>query len=155
MSDTLAAVLRADIDWDELPDETPPAVQRLLRRSLERDPKQRLHSVADARLELQEAASGSATESETDAVAATSTRVGRLLAAVAVLLALGLIALGVVAWRLAGRTQPVIRSLVSPPQGGAFFLESGMPGPVAVSPDGARLAFTARDDAGNPPPLDP
>ncbi|MGB6994114.1 MAG: serine/threonine-protein kinase, partial [Thermoanaerobaculia bacterium] len=40
MTDTLAAVLRADIDWDELPDETPPAVQRLLRRSLERDPKQ-------------------------------------------------------------------------------------------------------------------
>ncbi|MGB6849783.1 MAG: hypothetical protein WBG05_16420, partial [Thermoanaerobaculia bacterium] len=131
-------------------DETPPAVQRLLRRSLERDPKQRLHSVADARLELQEAASGSARESETDTVTATSTRAGRLLSAVAVLLALGLIALGVVAWRLAGRKQPVIRSLVSPPLGGAFLLESGMPGPVAISPDGARLAFTARDAAGTP-----
>ncbi|MGB6852957.1 MAG: protein kinase, partial [Thermoanaerobaculia bacterium] len=150
MTDTLAAVLRADIEWDELPDETPPAVQRLLRRSLERDPKQRLHSVADARLELQEAASGSARESETDTVTATSTRAGRLLSAVAVLLALGLIALGVVAWRLAGRKQPVIRSLVSPPLGGAFLLESGMPGPVAISPDGARLAFTARDAAGTP-----
>ena len=150
MTDTLAAVLRADIDWDELPDETPPAVQRLLRRSLERDPKQRLHSVADARLELQEAASGSAIESESAPVAATSTLAGRLLPAVAVLLALGLIAAGVVAWRLADRTQPVIRSLVSPPQGGAFFLDSGRPGPVAVSPDGARLAFTARDAAGTP-----
>jgi Tol biopolymer transport system component len=150
LSDKLAAVLRADIDLDELPDETPPAVQRLLRRSLERDPKQRLHSVADARLELQEAVSGSVRESEADAVTATSTRVGRLLPAVAILLALGLIALGGVAWRLAGRTQPVIRSLVSPPEGGAFFLESGMPGPVAVSPDGARLAFSARDAAGTP-----
>jgi Tol biopolymer transport system component len=138
MTDTLAAVLRADIEWDELPDETPTAVQRLLRRSLE------------ARLELQEAASGAAAELDTAAVAATSTRVGRLLPAVAILLALGLIAAGVVAWRLAGRTQPVIRSLVSPPLGGAFFLESGRPGPVAVSPDGARLAFTARDEAGTP-----
>ena len=150
MTDTLAAVLRADIDWDELPDETPPAVQRLLRRSLERDPKQRLHSVADARLELQEAASGSARESEIATVPATSTLAGRLLPAVAVLLALGLIAAGVVAWRLAGRTQPMVRALVSPPLGGAFYLEGGRPGPVAVSPDGARLAFTARDEAGTP-----
>ena len=65
----------------------------------------------------------------------------------AVFLALGLTALGVVTWRLAGRTQPVVRSLVSPPEGGAFYLESGRPGPVAVSPDGARLAFAARDAA--------
>jgi dipeptidyl aminopeptidase/acylaminoacyl peptidase len=150
MTDTLAAVLRADIEWDELPDETPPAVQRLLRRSLERDPKQRLHSVADARLELQEAASGAVAELDTATVPATSTRAGRLLPAVSVLLALGLVALGGVTWRLAGRTQPVIRSLVSPPEGGAFYLESGRPGPVAVSPDGARLAFTARDAAGTP-----
>jgi Tol biopolymer transport system component len=150
MSDTLAAVLRADIEWDELPAETPLAVRRLLRRSLERDPNQRLHSVADVRLELQEATSGSAAELETAAVAATPTRVGRLLPAVAVVLALGLIALGVVAWRLAGRTQPVVRALVSPPKGGAFYLESGAAGPVAVSPDGARLAFTARDAAGTP-----
>jgi serine/threonine protein kinase len=141
MTDTLAAVLRADIEWDELPDETPPAVQRLLRRSLERDPKQRLHSVADARLELQEAASGAVAELDTATVPATSTRAGRLLPAVSVLLALGLVALGGVTWRLAGRTQPVIRSLVSPPEGGAFYLESGRPGPVAVSPD--------------PQPLDP
>ena len=150
MSDTLASVLRADIDWDELPRETPPAVRRLLRRSLERDAKQRLHSVADARLELLEATSGSATDLETSAVAATPTRFGRLLPAIAVLLALGLIALGVAAWRLAGKTQPVIRSLVSPPLGGAFYLESSVPGPVAISPDGTRLAFTARDAAGTP-----
>ncbi|MGB5657906.1 MAG: serine/threonine-protein kinase, partial [Thermoanaerobaculia bacterium] len=150
MSDTLASVLRADIDWDELPRETPPAVRRLLRRCLERDAKQRLHSVADARLELLEATSGSATDLEKSAVAATPTRFGRLLPAIAVFLALGLIALGVVSWRLAGRTQPVIRSLVSPPLGGAFYLENARPGPVAISPDGTRLAFTARDAAGTP-----
>ncbi|MGB5293325.1 MAG: hypothetical protein WBP34_00090, partial [Thermoanaerobaculia bacterium] len=144
------SVLRADIDWDELPRETPPAVRRLLRRCLERDAKQRLHSVADARLELLEATSGSATDLEKSAVAATPTRFGRLLPAIAVFLALGLIALGVVSWRLAGRTQPVIRSLVSPPLGGAFYLENARPGPVAISPDGTRLAFTARDAAGTP-----
>jgi Tol biopolymer transport system component len=103
-----------------------------------------------ARLELQEATSGSAAELETTAIAALPTRASRLLPALALLLALGLTTLGVVVWRLAGKTQPVVRALVSPPKGGAFYLESSGAGPVAVSPDGTRLAFTARDTAGTP-----
>ena len=39
VSDTLAAVLRADIDWNALPESTPSSVRRLLRRCLERDRK--------------------------------------------------------------------------------------------------------------------
>jgi serine/threonine protein kinase/Tol biopolymer transport system component len=54
-SDILAAVLRAEPDWQELPPGTPPAVRRLLRRCLERDGNKRLHDVADARLEIEEA----------------------------------------------------------------------------------------------------
>ena len=55
VSDMLAAVLRADIDWSALPRETPPSVRRVLRRCLDRDPKTRFHDIADARLELDEA----------------------------------------------------------------------------------------------------
>jgi len=58
VGDTLAAVLRAEIDLDRLPPETPPAIRRLLRRCLERNPKNRLHDIADARLVLDEVASG-------------------------------------------------------------------------------------------------
>jgi dipeptidyl aminopeptidase/acylaminoacyl peptidase len=54
-SDVLAAVLRADPDWRGLPEETPRAVRRLLRRCLERDPDRRLHDIADARIEIEEA----------------------------------------------------------------------------------------------------
>ncbi|HEY4229035.1 MAG TPA: protein kinase [Thermoanaerobaculia bacterium] len=54
VSDMLAAVLRADIDWAALPRETPPSVRRVLRRCLDRDPKTRFHDIADARLELDE-----------------------------------------------------------------------------------------------------
>ena len=57
MSDTLAAVLREEIDLDALPSSTPTALQRLLRRCLERDPTQRLQHIGDARLELEEALS--------------------------------------------------------------------------------------------------
>jgi serine/threonine-protein kinase len=54
VSDVLAAVLRADIDWSALPAETPASVRRVLRRCLDRDPKTRFHDIADARLELDE-----------------------------------------------------------------------------------------------------
>ena len=53
VSDTLAAVLTRDPDLDALPKGTPTAVRRGLARCLERSAKQRLHDVADLRLELQ------------------------------------------------------------------------------------------------------
>ena len=55
VSDTLAAVLRADLEWEKLPPDLPRPAQRLLERCLQRDSSQRLHDVADARLELQAA----------------------------------------------------------------------------------------------------
>jgi serine/threonine protein kinase len=51
-SDILAAVLRAEPDWSKLPAETPRPVVRLLHRCLERDSRQRLHHIADVRLEI-------------------------------------------------------------------------------------------------------
>ena len=52
VSDTLAAVLRAEPDWSALPAATPRGVRTLLRRCLEKDRKRRLADAADARLEL-------------------------------------------------------------------------------------------------------
>ncbi len=54
VSDTLAAVLTREPDWEALPRDTPASVRRVLRRCLDRDPKTRIHDVADARLELDE-----------------------------------------------------------------------------------------------------
>ncbi len=54
-SDTLAAVLKLEPEWNALPAQIPVAVRRLLRRSLEKNRKQRLHDIADARLEIEEA----------------------------------------------------------------------------------------------------
>jgi serine/threonine-protein kinase len=48
VSDTLAAVLRADIEWATLPADTPPPFRRLLEGCLERDPKRRLRDIGDA-----------------------------------------------------------------------------------------------------------
>ena len=53
VSDTLAAVLRAEVDLEGLPEETPPRLRQVLRACLQRDPKQRVHDVADVRLAIE------------------------------------------------------------------------------------------------------
>ena len=54
-SDVLASVLRTEVEWDRLPAAAPPAARRVLRRCLERDPRERLHDFADVRIEIAEA----------------------------------------------------------------------------------------------------
>jgi len=54
-SDILLAVMQVNPSWQDLPPETPGAVTRLLRRCLERNSRERLHDIADARLEIEEA----------------------------------------------------------------------------------------------------
>src|SRR5262249_42032679 len=51
-SDTLAAVLKTDPDWSALPPSTPSRVRDLLARCLERDPRQRLRDIGEARVLL-------------------------------------------------------------------------------------------------------
>ena len=54
VSHVIAAVLKDDPDWNALPSDTPPSIDRLLRRCLEKDRKRRLADAADARLELED-----------------------------------------------------------------------------------------------------
>jgi len=53
VSDTVAAVLRADLDLADLPAGTPEGVRRLLRRCLERDARRRLRDIGEARVRLE------------------------------------------------------------------------------------------------------
>jgi eukaryotic-like serine/threonine-protein kinase len=58
VTDTLAAVIRAEPDWSQLPATTPMRVRALLQRCLQKDPKQRLRDIGDARISLDEVLSG-------------------------------------------------------------------------------------------------
>ena len=60
LTDTLAAVLTKEPEWSALPADTPTAIRKLLRRCLERDRKRRIHDIADAKLEIEEALAGPA-----------------------------------------------------------------------------------------------
>ncbi|MCM3905204.1 MAG: serine/threonine-protein kinase [Pyrinomonadaceae bacterium] len=53
LTDTLAAVVRAEPDWDSLPAATPSALRQLLRRCLSKDQKQRLRDIGEARILLE------------------------------------------------------------------------------------------------------
>ena len=52
----LVSLLQREPDWTLLPDRTPSALRRLLRRCLEKDRRRRLRDIADASLALEEAA---------------------------------------------------------------------------------------------------
>ncbi len=68
VSDTLAAVLRHEIRLDALPPETPAVVRNLLVRCLERDPKNRLRDIGEARIALGAVAGGESAETPTQTV---------------------------------------------------------------------------------------
>ena len=65
VSDTLAAVLRAEPDWTALPSETPAGLRRLLLRCLKKDPRARLRDIGDARQQIEDLTSGSPEDSAT------------------------------------------------------------------------------------------
>ena len=54
-SDTIAKILEREPDWQALPGSTPARIQDLLRRCLHKDQQRRLHDIADARIEIEEA----------------------------------------------------------------------------------------------------
>ncbi len=58
VADTLSAILEHEPRWSLLPADTPDGVQTLVRRCLRKAPDQRLHDIADARIELDEALQG-------------------------------------------------------------------------------------------------
>jgi serine/threonine-protein kinase len=55
MSDVIAGVLEREPDWDRLPPATPWRVRNLVTHCLRKDARERLHDIADARIEINEA----------------------------------------------------------------------------------------------------
>jgi Tol biopolymer transport system component len=144
VSDVLAAVLRKDLDFAALPGETPDGVVRLLHRSLERDPKNRLHDIADARLEIEESLRAPVRRIEAK-TAVKPPRARALqwipwLVAVAALLAV----IALVRRRPAG-IEDLVRLSVDLPENMSLDANIGDQVQVlAISPDGRRIAFRVK-----------
>jgi serine/threonine-protein kinase len=141
VSDTLAAVLRAEPNWGALPATTPPAVRTLLRRCLEKDRKRRLADAADARLELEDAVA-EPTTAPSPTVAKKVSLVQRLVPA-----AIGIIIAGAatsaVWWALRPRPEPPIVTRFSIPLADDEQVLSYPFRSVAISPDGRQIVWAA------------
>ena len=147
VSDVVAAVLTREPDFTALPPGTPASVLELLNRCLVRDPRNRLQSIGDARIVLQEAELASSSPRLARGPGAeprpslTARRTAWLPWAVAALLALALAAL----WRRPLPGPDTISAAIPAPPGTGFDVRGRGPGPVAFSPDGSRVAFAAQE----------
>ena len=141
VTDTLAAVIRAEPDWSLLPANTPAHVRVLLQRCLQKDAKQRLRDIGDARIALDEVLSGAAKEQVAAAGASLPVRRGVLPWAVAA--AFALVAGGFAIYLYFGLgTQSATGNImldVSLPDG-VSILRRDSPN-VALSPDGKEIVF--------------
>jgi eukaryotic-like serine/threonine-protein kinase len=133
VADTLAAVRRAEPPWAALPGDTPPSVRRLLQRCLNKDPKQRLQHIGDARLELAEIDRQLPPETFSSRPGA---RVMPLFAAA--LAGAATIALAFWISTPPPEPTPVTRFSVQAPPGTTILLTRG---PIALSPDGRTLVY--------------
>jgi len=154
-SDILAGVIRAEPDWTLLDGSVPPRIRELIRRCLQKDPKQRLQAIGEARIAVDGAIDGSSNE------ALGAQAKGPTQALWRSVLPWGIAAVGVAAALLFGGsllrerpavTHPVMRASVMLPErlSGVFSANPGSP--IAISPDGSRLVFVGAP-AGKPSQL--
>ena len=138
LSDTIAAILDREPDWDKLPQSTPPSLVTMLRRTLTKDLRSRLHDIADARLEIESTLEAPAISERVDARRFTGLTLASLILAV--------VAAAVAVWSLT-RTAPssggVTRSIIPLATETRLDLRDAGGPSVAISPNGRTIAYTA------------
>ena len=123
---------------------TPPALDRVVKTCLAKDPEDRFQTAHDVKLQLQWIAEGGSQAGVAAPVAVRRRNRERLWMSAAVLFALLAAAFGFLFLRNLREPPRVLRSSIAPPSGAAFWLDPGTPGPPALSPDGRKLTFSAR-----------
>jgi Tol biopolymer transport system component len=148
VSDTIAAILTREPDLDALPTNTPGRIRDLLRRCLQKDTKRRLHDIADARIEIEDAVAHPEVPAVAGVGSAAAPARGRSRLfpwGVALALAMGLAAVG---WRQLFTPRPATLSLsrlhFELPQNVTFGDESYPL--ITLSLDGTRMVFVGREN---------
>ena len=140
VTETIAAVLKGEPDWEKLPSDTPWRIKELLDDSLQKEVRDRLHDISHARIQINKALKEPATGSPVGVGSAVQP--GQQRWALTVALVLGAVVAGLAVWLLIHQSSPeqslsrfVIRP--SPP----VALESSGSNEVAISPDGRQLVY--------------
>ena len=137
ITDTLAAVVRAEPDWTLLPTDVSPTLLVFLQRCLQKDPKQRIGDIHDVRLAL-DGAFETAVPQTTPASPsrASGGRVAWVVAAAAVLAVALLVVPAVRHLRETAPDRQSYRFQIAPPAGARFST-------FRLSPDGRYVAYIA------------
>jgi Tol biopolymer transport system component len=142
-SDTVAAIIEREPDWSALPASTPVRLCDLLRRSVVKNPKMRLQSIGDARVQIDELISGAAEETlaggSTQPHAHRSARFATIVAGISLVIAAAL-AVPVTLYfrRVVPEPLPTRFEIATPP--------TSDPVSFALSDDGRQLAFVAMSE---------
>jgi Tol biopolymer transport system component len=141
VSDTLASVIKSDPDWSLLPDSTPPTIRNLLRRCLQKDAKQRLQAIGEARIAIEQTIAGASTETGPAPTAAPTLPMWRRVLPWAAGLAAGALLSGFAVWAFAlrGSHSPTMHFR-------AVTNFAGVQSHPALSPDGRSVAFVSNRD---------
>ena len=137
VSDTLAALLRADVDFTPLPAGVPPAMRRLLRRCLEKDPRHRLQAMGDARISLENVLAGK-DEDEGFTPAGTPGKKSSPVLPLAAGLVLGAAVMAGVMWSMTPAPQPAPLRKIPLTLAGE---SGGFSSRPMISPDGNKLIY--------------
>jgi len=138
VSEVLASVLKTEPDLTLLPPNVNAGVRKLLRRCLEKNPKNRWHATADVRLELQSLIAGS--ESLEESRTAPAFALWRRAIPVALGMVLAAAVGGITVWksRPISPRLPVVRLSVTVPDNTTLnFVNKG----IAISPDGTQIVY--------------
>ena len=124
----------SEIDWSRLPPETPDALQRLMARCLERNPRQRLRDIGEARVMLEGISSEPARLRR-------ARRFGRGLMAPAVAAFIAtIVAVGATWWVMRPAAPQVTRLMLATDGETALFVDPQTED-LAISPDGRRIVY--------------
>jgi len=141
VSDTIGKILEREPDWSALPAATPPAIRRLLRRCLAKDPKQRLRDIGDVRIEID--GIGEVLPGDSDVMVASPAKIRTTWLPWVALVAL-VASVGV--WE-ARRPATTLENPLANARFTRFTDWEGTEGGAEISPDGKFVAFLA-DRAG-------
>ena len=150
VSDTLAGILMQAPAWESLPANTPPRVHRLLRRCLEKDPQRRLRDIGEARIALEDFESLAVSDGRDAAAGQLPTPKRQWRALPWVIVAATAVAAVAVGWVASRPDPPLTPARLAVDLPSDLRLSITLSNPLAVSPDGSRLAFVASRDGGRP-----
>ena len=140
LSDIIATTLKNEPDWTALPADTPAPVRVLLRRCLRKEPAQRLHDSADARIEIEEAIAQPPHRPQSAESSRRPASFGQAAGwLVAALLAVALV-VARIGWPGAASPRPQLVRLELNMPPGVEASETAAPS-MAISPDGRRVAL--------------